>query len=179
MPDEPFEDVLHRFQRGGLEFAMTSPAVKKGKKVSAGSPSKRQSPRTLANMEYIENSSSETESQGEQLQEEVEVTIAYFPPRKEGAPDIVVPKGFKYELILPPLDKRVKEEGNLWGNMQTIKFADYNLVDYKLYPHFRRDRYMTIQRNPRTKRDEFVPMEHASHLSASGLLNLLEIPHFG
>ena len=73
----------------------------------------------------------------------------------------------------------MKEEGNLWGNMHAVKFADYNLGDYKLYPHFRRDRYMTIQRNPRTKRDEFVPMDHAQHLAKSGLLDLLEIPHFG
>ena len=176
-PDEPFEDVLQRFRRGGLEFAMTSPA-KKGKKVAAGSPSTRQSPRTLANMEHIENSSSK-ESEEQELPKEVEITPIYFPPRIENAPEIIFPEDFRYELILPPLDKRVKEEGNLWGNMHAVKFADHNLGHYKLYPHFRRDRYMTIQRNLRTKRDEFVPMAHASHLAESGLPNLLEIPHFG
>ena len=36
-----------------------------------------------------------------------------------------------------------------------------------------------IQRNPRTKRDEFIPMDHVRVLDRSGLLNLLEIPHFG
>ena len=36
-----------------------------------------------------------------------------------------------------------------------------------------------IERNPRTKKDEFVPMPHAKPLEKSGLLNLLEIPHFG
>ena len=36
-----------------------------------------------------------------------------------------------------------------------------------------------IQRNPRTKRYELVPMDHVRVLEKSGLLNLLEIPHFG
>ena len=36
-----------------------------------------------------------------------------------------------------------------------------------------------VQRNPRTGRDDFVPMEHVQILERSGLLNLLKIPHFG
>ena len=162
---------------------MTSPAVKKGKKPATGSPSTRQSPRTLANMANVEiNSSTDSEEQEQpeqEMPEEVEIRPVYFPPRIAGAPEIALPKDFRYQLILPPLDKRVKEDGNLWRNMHAVKFADYNLGDTKLYPQFRRDRYLTVQRNTRTQRDEFVPMEHVQHLVKPGLLNLLEIPHFG
>ena len=107
--DEPFEDVIQRFQRGGLEFYMTTP-VQKGKQVST-SASPRQSPRTLANMQYIRESSSEEEEV--ELQEEVEVTTVYFPPRPEGAPEVIIPTGFKYEIPLPPVDVRVREDGDL------------------------------------------------------------------
>ena len=159
---------------------MTSPATRKGKKIAAASPSVRQSPRTLANMATVEtNSSTESEEREQELAEEVEIRLVYFPPRVDGGPEIVLPKDFKYQLILPPLDKRVREEGNLWQNMHAVKFADYNLGDSKQYPHFRRDNYLTIERNPRTQRDEFVPMAHVQHLVKPGLLNLLEIPHFG
>ena len=36
-----------------------------------------------------------------------------------------------------------------------------------------------IEKNPRTGRDEFVPMPHVQILEPSGLLNLLRLPHFG
>ena len=82
---------------------MTSPAAKKGKQVT-GSPSSRQSPRTLANMQNIQTTSSEIETEEQELLEEVEITTVYFPPRPENAPEVIVPKGFKYELLLPPVD---------------------------------------------------------------------------
>ena len=48
-----------------------------------------------------------------------------------------------------------------------------------MYPHFKPDQYLTIEKNPRTGRDEFVPMAHVQILERSGLLNLLRLPHFG
>ena len=92
---------------------------------------------------------------------------------------MIIPKGFKYQIPLPPVDVIVKEDGDLWGNTPNVKFVDYNLGNPKTYPQYRQDQYLEIQRNPRTKRDEFIPMAHAKHLERSELLNLLEIPHFG
>ena len=70
------------------------------------------------------NSSTESEEREQELAEEVEIRPVYFPPRVDGAPEIVLPKDFKYQLILPPLDKQVREEGNIWRNMHAVKFAD-------------------------------------------------------
>ena len=83
-------------------------------------------------MQYIRESSSEEEEV--ELQEEVEVTTVYFPPIPEGASEVIIPKGFKYEIPLPPVDVRVREDGNLWGHTAAVKFADYYLGDYKTYP---------------------------------------------
>ena len=80
---------------------------------------------------------------------------------------------------IPQIDSRVKEDGDLLGYADVAKFVDYNVGDSKRYPQFRPDQYLTIQKNPRTGADEYVPMEHVQILERSGLLNLLRIPHFG
>ena len=36
-----------------------------------------------------------------------------------------------------------------------------------------------IEKNPRTGRDEYVPLPHVQNLERLGLLNLLRLPHFG
>ena len=88
------------------------------------------------------------------------MTPVYVSPRVEDAPEVVIPKGFKYQIPLPLVDLRVKEDGDLWGHTPSVKFTDYNLGDSKTYPQYRRDQYLMIQRNPRTKKDEFIPMDH-------------------
>ena len=49
----------------------------------------------------------------------------------------MIPKGFKYEIPLPLIDIRVKEDGDLWGFTPAMKFTDYNLGDSKTYPQYR------------------------------------------
>ena len=63
----------------------------------------------------------------------------YVPPRPDDAPEVIIPKGFKYQIPLPPVDVRVREDGDLWGHTDTVKFTDYNLGDPKTYPQYRRD----------------------------------------
>ena len=67
---EPLEDVVRRFKRGGLEFAMmTPPGI-----VKLGAPQVRQSPRTKSQVQMIvEESSSEQE-------EEIHMTTVYISP---------------------------------------------------------------------------------------------------
>ena len=122
--------------------------------------------------QIIEGSSSDPE-------EEVHSTADYIMPRVEGAPEVKIPKGAKFTVPIPPIDSQVKENGDLLGYAAVDKFIDYNLGDAKTYPQFRSDRYLTIQKNPRTGANEYVPMEHVQVLEQSGLLNLLRIPHFG
>jgi hypothetical protein len=78
------------------------------------------------------------------------VTPFYVSPRAEDAPDVVIPKGIKYQIPLPPVDLRVQEDGDLWGYTPAVKFTDYNLGDSKTYPQYHRDHYLMVQRNPRT-----------------------------
>ena len=72
------------------------------------------------------------------------MTPVYVPPRVEDALEVVIPKGFKYHISLPPVDIRVKEDGDLWGNRAAVKFTNYNLGDGKTYPQYRRDQYLMI-----------------------------------
>ena len=100
-------------------------------------------------------------------------------PRVEGTPEVKISKSAKFTVPIPPIDSRVKENGDLLGYASVVRFIDYNLGDAKTYPQFCLDQYLTIQKNPRIGRDEYVPMAHVQILECSGLLNLLRLPHFG
>ena len=100
-------------------------------------------------------------------------------PRVEDAPEVTIPKSAKFLIPLPPIDPRVKKDGDLLGYVHVLKFTYYNIGDSKTYPQSLLDQYLMVQRNPRTDADEFVPMEHVQVLEQSGLLNFLTIPHFG
>ena len=84
----------------------------------------------------------------------------YIVPRVDDAPEVTIPKGAKFLIPLPAIDPRIKKDGDLLGYVPILKFIDYNLGDGKTYPQFRPDQYLTVERNPRTDVDEFVPMEH-------------------
>ena len=73
----------------------------------------------------------------------------------------------------------MQEDGDFLGYVPALKFTDYNLGDIKTYPQYRQDQYLLVQRNLRTGKDDFFPMEHVQVLERSGLLNLLKIQHFG
>ena len=59
------------------------------------------------------------------------MTPIYVSLRIEGAPEVVIPKGFKFQIPIPLVDIRVKEDRNLWGHTPNVKFIDYNLGDPK------------------------------------------------
>ena len=82
-------------------------------------------------------------------------------------------------MPIPPIDSRVKENGDLVGYAGVVKFIDYNLGDGNTYPHFNPDAYLVLEKNPRTGRVEFIPIPHVQILEPSGLLNVLRLPHFG
>ena len=160
--------ILERFKRGGLVSVMATPP----KSMKPGSSQANQLPRMRSQSQITEESSPE-------LEEAVHSAPDYIVPRVEGAPEVNIPKSGKFPIPIPPIDSRVKENEYLLGYADVVKFIDYNLGDSKTYPQFRLDQYLTIENNPRTGRDEYVPMAHVQILEHSGLLNLLRLPHFG
>jgi len=100
------------------------------------------------------------EDSGPEQEEEVHMAAEYIVSRVEDAPEVTIPKGAKFLIPLPAIDPRVKKDGDLLGYIPVVKFIDYNLGYSKTYPHFWSDQYLIVQNNPRTKIDEFVPMEH-------------------
>ena len=140
--------------------------------VKLGATQVRQTPRMRTQAQIVEESSPEQE-------EEVHMATEYIVPQVEDALEVTIPKGAKFLVPLPPIDSRVKEDGDLLGYAPILKFIDYNLGDSKTYPQFWPDQYLMVHRNPRTGANEFVPMEHVHILEQSGLLNFLKIPHFG
>ena len=77
--------------------------------------------------QIVEDSSPEHE-------EEVHMETVYIVPWVEDAPKATIPKGAKFPIPLPPIDPRVKEDGELLGYAPVLKFVDYNLGDSKTYP---------------------------------------------
>ena len=67
------------------------------------------------------------------------MATAYIIPRVEDAPEVTIPKGANFPIPLPPIDPRVKEDGELLGYVLALKFTDYNLGDSKTYPQFQSD----------------------------------------
>ena len=164
---EPLEDIVRRFQSGGLRSVMTMPP----RVVKLSAPQVKQMPRMRSQAQIVEESSPEQE-------EEVHMAIVYIVPQVKDAPEVTIPKGAKFPIMLPSIDPCVKVDGELLGYVPALKFIDYNLGYSKTYPQFWLDQYLTVHRNPRTDADEFVPMEHVQILERSGLLNFFRIPHF-
>ena len=98
----------------------------------------------------------------------------YILPRVEDALEVTIPKGAKFPIPLPPIDPRVKEDGELLGYVHALKFTDYNLGDSNTYPQFRLDQYLMVHWNPRTSANEFVCMEHVSILEQLGSAQFVE-----
>ena len=77
------------------------------------------------------------------------------------------------------MSEDVEEEGSLLGYVNNLKFKDYNLLDHIKFVQFQVDQYMAMIVNPTTKVEALTPQAWIASLQPSGLLNLLQIPHFG
>ena len=97
------------------------------KVVKLGTSQARQPPKMRSQAQIAEESSLEQE-------EEVHMATLYIVPRVEDAQEVTIPKGAKFLVPLPPIDSRVKEDGDLLGYAPILKFIDYNLGDSKTYP---------------------------------------------
>ena len=58
----------------------------------------------------------------------------YVSPRAPGTPIIELAKQEKYVVPLPLMPKEVREQGNLLGKVEQLKFQDYNLQDPQKFP---------------------------------------------
>jgi len=147
---------------------MTTPV----RNVQPGSSQTRPPPQTRSQSQLPEEFNLEQD-------EDIVSEADYLFPRVEGAPEVKLSKTGKLAVPIPPIDPRVKENGDLVGYAAAVKFVYYNLADGKTYPHFKSDQYLRHEQNPRTAREELVPMPHVQILEPTGLLNLLRLPHFG
>ena len=62
------------------------------------------------------------------------MVASYIFPRVKDALEVTIPKGAKFPILLPLIDLRIKEDGELLGYVRALKFTDYNLGDSKTYP---------------------------------------------
>ena len=76
------------------------------KGVKIGTSQVRQMPRMRSQAQIVEESSPEPE-------EEFHMATEYIVPRVEDAPEVIIPKGGKFPISLPPIDPRIKKYGDL------------------------------------------------------------------
>ena len=76
------------------------------------------------------------------------------------------------------MSKDVEEEGSLLGHVNDLKYQDYNLLDHVKFPQFQVDQYMAMTVNPATKVEALTPQVWIASLQPSGMLSLLQTPHF-
>ena len=84
----------------------------------------------------------------------------------------------RYPVPLSPMSEDVEEEGSLIGHVNDLKYQDYNMLDHIEFPQFQVDQYMTMTMKPATKVEALALQDWIASLQSSGLLNLLQIPHF-
>ena len=77
------------------------------------------------------------------------------------------------------MSEDVAEEGELMEHILNLKYQDYNLQDPEIFPQFQADQYMCKRIDLITQVEVLAPQEWIEKLVPSGLLNLLQIPHFG
>jgi len=66
-------------------------------------------------------------------------------------------KQVKYVVPLPPMPEEVREQGNLLGKIDQLKFQDYNLQDPQKFPQFQEDQYLVVRGDPVTKKQILAP----------------------
>jgi hypothetical protein len=104
---------------------------------------------------------------------------AYVCPLQHEALKIQLSSKARYLVPLPPMSEDVEEEGLLLGHVNDLKYQDYNLLDHVKFPQLQVDQYMVMTVNPATKVEALTPQAWMASLQPSGLLNLLQILHFG
>jgi hypothetical protein len=78
-----------------------------------------------------------------------------------------------------PIPPGVSVEGDMLGKISTLKFSDHDIMDEKKFPELAREKYLCTKSVPGTGEILLEPQMWATRLEKSGILNLLEIPHFG
>jgi hypothetical protein len=58
----------------------------------------------------------------------------YIPLQKDNAPSVKVPANGKYPLATTTIPPGVSVEGDMLGNITTLKFVDYDITDKKNFP---------------------------------------------
>jgi hypothetical protein len=103
----------------------------------------------------------------------------YIPPRKSSTNLVNLQKEEKYDLVEPEIPPGVIVEGDMLGAIPSLKFTDHDLSDEKKFPDLAPRKYLKTFIDPETSFIRVEPKTWATGLEKSGILNLLQIPHFG
>jgi hypothetical protein len=80
---------------------------------------------------------------------------------------------------MPEIPPGVIIEGDLMGKVVALKFSDHDITDAQKFPELAWDKYLRTKSVPGTGAILVEPQSWVVGLEKSGILNLLEIPHFG
>jgi len=94
-------------------------------------------------------------------------------------PQVKLTADGKYLLATLKIPPGLIVEGDMLGNIATLKFADHNSIDEKKFPEMERENYLCTKIILGTQEILLEPQMWETKLERSWILNLLEIPHFG
>jgi hypothetical protein len=63
-------------------------------------------------------------------------------------PQVKVTKDGKYPLSTPTVPPGVSIEGDMLGNVATLKFVDHDIIDEMKFPDLARENYLCAKRVP-------------------------------
>jgi hypothetical protein len=88
-------------------------------------------------------------------------------------------KEAKYAMVTPVIPPGVTVEGDMLGEIESLRYSDHDLSDAKKFPELAPQNYLHTIMRPRSLVMTLEPKEWETRLQRVGILNLLEIPHFG
>jgi hypothetical protein len=103
----------------------------------------------------------------------------YKPLRKDNVPQVKIPTDGKYPLVTPPIPPSVSIEGDMLGNISSLKIVDHDIMDEKKFPQLSREIYLFAKSVLETREIFLKTDMSATRFENSWILYLLEIPHFG
>lgn len=182
---EPWSDDVHEVVLEVEEF-MSTQVVGKGKMTKGSSSKLRTSPR---NVTSPRQATKDRLPMGEPTKRPMSATeeamlidpISWWPPYFNlRRPSMHMPKTVdvvRYYISMPLIPQVIPFIEDVFGNISLVKFDDYDLENEETFLDLALEYYLD-----RVLYDDVVkvePMLWARGLSNAGILNLLNIPHFG
>jgi hypothetical protein len=85
----------------------------------------------------------------------------------------------KYEIVMPKILEGVKVDEDMVGGIETIKYFDHDVVDTVKFSYLVQHNYMESRREGPLGMPLLESVQWILGLYNTGIMNLLDIPHFG